>query len=699
MSRFLFLFILSIIGHNAWTQNKIPDLTAYKTVDQKLEVLKKLSDSLLSNGENVEYELAVARYALRIAPPGHNYYQAVFRFYYGYNMKGIQVDTAIAYLEQSLSFAQKAGDRYWTFSSLSILCFLYNNYAVNIPRRDSVAAALEYIADTAGNDNIKGECYSMLANYNQILGRHEKVVTYLLYDLEILKRHLGDKSRTLNDSINMGITCINIGKAYLQMQQTDKAIEYTRMSGVYLRNNQSGYCNYLMDLSKEYLKKAAIGQAVNIYDSLTGLLLQRDGTMEQWQMRCALDLAFADFYLERRQTDTAMLYVGYAGKIGKKYPDPYNDAMISYTAGKIFITRNMFREAEAALKIAERAGPEMGRESYVNILKLLGQCYSGMGQWRLAAGYYQRYIPLRDSLYNESAKQSIANAEARYQNKDKQQQIDVQQQQLSFARKQQLWLIAGLILLCIVAMLLVVIYRNKRRTANALDMNNKQLSQLNNALEEANQTKAKLFGIISHDLRSPINQVYQFLKLQQMAPGKLDAEQRNMLSNKIQAATGSLLETMEDLLLWSKTQMNQFTTDMQKVQVHEVVSECLQLLQLNIEAKRLVIEYHVATDALVASDPYFLHIIVRNLLQNAIKASPDNGVISIAFMDSRLTIGNSGGYFSQQQYQSALSAENDARSLSGLGLRLVDELSRKIRVRVTFAETDGHTTCVQMVFS
>jgi len=224
------------------------------------------------------------------------------------------------------------------------------------------------------------------------------------------------------------------------------------------------------------------------------------------------------------------------------------------------------------------------------------------------------------------------------------------------------------------------------------------LALLNNDLEEANQTKAKLFGIISHDLRSPISQVYQFLKLQQMAPDRLNEVQRLELSNKIQSATGSLLETMEDLLLWSKTQMNQFNTDMQPVSVKDVVDECLGLLQLNIEAKNIDVNNELTSDFIVHSDPYFLLTILRNLLQNAIKVSPENGIIRVNFKERTLKIENCGGHFSQHQYEQVLTSKEDVNSLSGLGLRLVDELSRKVQAKVTFAAVAAETTIAEITF-
>lgn len=234
--------------------------------------------------------------------------------------------------------------------------------------------------------------------------------------------------------------------------------------------------------------------------------------------------------------------------------------------------------------------------------------------------------------------------------------------------------------------LLGAIYRNKRRTAALLDDKNRQMGTLIEELEEANRTKAKLFGIISHDLRSPISQVYQFLKLQQLNPNRLNNEQKEQLSEKIQTATGSLLETMEDLLLWSKTQMNQFQPSIGRVFIDEVVSQCLSLLHLNIEARQLQIDRRIPEDATAETDPYYLQTILRNLLQNAIKAAEEHSTVHLEWNEGtrQLTIENSGPAFSQAQYEQILAQPDTQKGLNGLGLRLVDDLSAKSHLRVQF---------------
>ncbi len=237
--------------------------------------------------------------------------------------------------------------------------------------------------------------------------------------------------------------------------------------------------------------------------------------------------------------------------------------------------------------------------------------------------------------------------------------------------------------------------------ADVLDEKNKTLARLNNDLEEANQTKAKLFSIISHDLRSPISQVYQFLKLQQLNPQLHTEAQKQQLSTRIQEATGSLLETMEDLLLWSKTQMSQFNTNMQRTSLLPVVVQCEQLLKLNTEAKGVRIENAIPDSLEVVTDAYFLQTIMRNLMQNAVKASPENEVVRIhSFQDEALvvSINNRGIPFSQQDYEQILQSKDTGKGLSGLGLRLVDELSAKLNIRVTFSIESDQSTTVKIHF-
>ncbi len=178
-------------------------------------------------------------------------------------------------------------------------------------------------------------------------------------------------------------------------------------------------------------------------------------------------------------------------------------------------------------------------------------------------------------------------------------------------------------------------------------------------------------------------------------------EQKNELSNKIQTATGYLLETMEDLLLWSKTQMSEFKTNIQSTKLLPIINACQNLLQLNTEAKNIRYKNLVEENTIINTDPYYLQTIIRNLLQNAVKASPDNTEIEMGTEQTPqgfvFYIQNEGGSFTQEQYKQIISSEEKAKSLNGLGLRLVDELSQKIGASVIFKSKPDAITRVEIL--
>jgi signal transduction histidine kinase len=113
-------------------------------------------------------------------------------------------------------------------------------------------------------------------------------------------------------------------------------------------------------------------------------------------------------------------------------------------------------------------------------------------------------------------------------------------------------------LLLITILLVYLSFRNTQNANLLLDKKNRQLDTLNEQLMAGNRTKAKLLGIISHDLRSPVSQLFTFVRLQQNRPGLLTEACKNQYQQELLLSSANLLATMEDLLLWSKSQMDHF---------------------------------------------------------------------------------------------------------------------------------------------
>lgn len=661
--------------------------------DKKWESLSKDCDKLIDESRYGEV-IMVARQGIALCSENDKRRLAQFNYLVGYGFEywNNSYDSAVYYYEKALPYAQRAKSLYDEVNVLMRLNYMY--YSVGkFARRDTLIQYIKTIVDTTRDIHAQAILNGSIGEYYLDLSAYENFIRYKLKAIDYRKKLRATDST--GNKENIGISYLQIVQAYLKMHQDGKALEYLGYSREYVNHFRDGEAFMCNDYVNAYLNLDKMDSAA-LYDQRLYRMMHREDSL-------FINLSFsrrlfADYYVRKGKIPVAEQHAYEALRLAQKSGDEEILVEAHIALGNIEYLKGRYGEAINYLSKALPGAYNFDREMYVAIQKKMAQSYAALHQWEKAYTHYEIYSHLQDTLYAESSKQSLANAEAQYQNKEKQLQINGQKTQLAYAGKQRLWLIAGLLLVSMVAVLLIVIYRNKKRIADVLDEKNKKLAELNNNLEQANQTKAKLFGIISHDLRSPISQVYQFLKLQQLDPDCLNDEQKAALSHKIQTATGSLLETMEDLLLWSKTQMNQFKTDMQPVFVHETVTECLKLLQLNIEAKKLVVDNHVSEGARVVSDPYFLQTILRNLLQNAIKASPQHGAVKIGFADQQFFVENQGGHFSQQQYETALASKESEKSLSGLGLQLVDELSKKINTQVLFETANADTTHVRLTF-
>jgi signal transduction histidine kinase len=305
------------------------------------------------------------------------------------------------------------------------------------------------------------------------------------------------------------------------------------------------------------------------------------------------------------------------------------------------------------------------------------------------------YSDQSDSLTKEKISQNLADQETRYETNKKEQHIaslskenKLELLELQTASRTRLFLILALVASAIIALLLYFIYRNKESSNRILNERNYQLDLLNQKLEVANNTKTKLFGIIGHDLRSPISQVVQLLQIRKKDATQMSEEARQAHENKIQEASENVLDTMEDLLLWSKSQMQQFKPEFRMVDITSVLEKEITLLDPLAKNKMVSVDSHIKPRFLQKTDENFITVIMRNLLQNAIRYSDPDSTVEINNEEEKLTISNkSVGIPADKLNELLNNREVNSRSV-GLGLQIVQDLATAIGVHITFHRQD-----------
>jgi signal transduction histidine kinase len=146
-------------------------------------------------------------------------------------------------------------------------------------------------------------------------------------------------------------------------------------------------------------------------------------------------------------------------------------------------------------------------------------------------------------------------------------------------------------------------------------------------LSDLNSVKNKLFSVIAHDLKTPMYALRNLFRSiqQQNLPAK---EIKSMLPDVIDDlnyTTG----LMENLLHWAKSQMQSEAIKVHMIDLHDMVREVIQLLQLQADAKDITIQSKMESPVFALADRDMINLVIRNLLSNAIKFTPNGGQVSI----------------------------------------------------------------------
>ncbi len=159
--------------------------------------------------------------------------------------------------------------------------------------------------------------------------------------------------------------------------------------------------------------------------------------------------------------------------------------------------------------------------------------------------------------------------------------------------------------------------------------NHLKLRFIQRRLQEANASKDKFFSIIAHDLRSPFTALVGMSQYLATGIDKLDAETAKEFLEGMHKSSKNAFNLLENLLEWSRIQTGRISIEPEKVDIAEIVSENLALLEVNIENKSLQIENNLQDSEPAYADENSVHTIVRNLLSNAIKFTPQGGTIAL----------------------------------------------------------------------
>lgn len=186
-----------------------------------------------------------------------------------------------------------------------------------------------------------------------------------------------------------------------------------------------------------------------------------------------------------------------------------------------------------------------------------------------------------------------------------------------------------------------------KRFKDTILIQNKKLSDLVEQLSKSNEelnkliaSKDKFFSIIAHDLKGPIGNLNSFLIFMGDHADKLSKEDlhKNILS--LQNSSKKIQDLLENLLTWARSQKGDIEYKPDKFNLKRLIQSNMLLFESAAKNKKISISCDVDEGVSAYFDYEMIKTVFRNLINNAIKYTNENGSILIYYkeLDQKIEI-------------------------------------------------------------
>lgn len=346
-----------------------------------------------------------------------------------------------------------------------------------------------------------------------------------------------------------------------------------------------------------------------------------------------------------------------------------------------------------ALEIAQRLDiPQYIRLSCLN----LDDIYTRNNDYKRAHKYLRLYYQSKEYVTNQKVLVQLDefnNRLAMEKERSENQRL-IYEQQISRS-KSNIYLILGILLSLILAISIgFLVFQYQQR---------KKVSAIAGQLDKSNRTLTRFISILGHDLRSPFNAILGFTDILRDDPS-LSEEERVTITEKLHAVSRKTFKLLERILEWSRIKSGSISPVMVPCDLHELVSETMQVLEPAALLKKITLRLYAPGPVFLEVDPDMMLAAIRNLLSNAIKFTRIGGQVSVELTAdekiARLVINDNGVGIPAEKLDSIFRLDENYKSQgtggeegSGLGLVLCMEYVtlHKGRLEVSSVYGEGST--------
>jgi len=492
-----------------------------------------------------------------------------------------------------------------------------NKYALKIDNenpRDAILMGKLSQSDAEEHNFSKGnaKAFRVIGHAYKVLADYPKALQYMLQALKVQKE--------INDYSGQITTNIDISTVYDMAGDLDKQQKYVEdamsIANTHIVARQRSYV--ANELATVYKKQGKIDTAIKLYRAAIENGKMDNDSLAQLSYLCNMAIALKS----KKDFDASLIAYNNALALTDTVNDKYEYAVILDNMAILFYEMKNYKRSELyalrALSLQKYAN-EMN--IYLDAYDLLRKIYTHQEKYPLALDYFEKWVTIKDSVLNTEKSQQIKELQTRYDTDAKDKQINTQKSLITYNRKLNFFLAITSILVIAIG---AIIFVNQRRTSKL----NKLVTKQKQELEQLNSVKDRIFSVIGHDMRTPVNSLISFTQL--LEQGDLSQEKLTIYTASLKKNlqyTGGLLE---NLLNWARTQMQGYNPVIEKVDISLMAEQAVGLLADEASKKGILLHNGISSGIYAMGDTNMIALIIRNLLSNAIKYTPADGVVKLS---------------------------------------------------------------------
>lgn len=221
-----------------------------------------------------------------------------------------------------------------------------------------------------------------------------------------------------------------------------------------------------------------------------------------------------------------------------------------------------------------------------------------------------------------------------------------------------------------------------------------------NALE---QSRRSFVANVSHELRSPLTSMRGFLEAIQdgTIPGEEQAKYLDIVINECKRMTGMV----NDLLDLARIESGAYELKLEQFDINELVIRTLLTFEARVNARHIDVVMDFESDrTMVEADQQQIAQVIRNLVDNAIKFSPEGGKLTLCIKKDRgkavVSVRDEGAGIAPEdlpyvfdRFYKGEKAHTPSGTSTGLGLSIVKRIVEQHNETITVESPPGSGAC------